>query len=62
MNIEITIRTGKRNVSDTGTVKWSKEKIDRQLVTYRVSHEGAIREALLQVERRLRQQLMTPSQ
>ena len=58
MDMEISIRTGKRRRHNSGTVKWNGQKDDSHLVTYGVGDEiGAIREALFQVERMLRDSL-----
>ena len=57
MDIEIHIRTGKRRRLDSGTVKWESYKDASHLVTYGVDELGAVREALFQVERMLRDSL-----
>ena len=57
MDIEIHIRTGKRRRLDSGTVKWDNYRDDSHLVTYTVDEIGAVREALYQVERMLRDSL-----
>jgi hypothetical protein len=57
MDIEIQIRTGKRRRLDSGTVKWEGYKDASHLVTYSVDEIGAVREALFQVERMLRESM-----
>jgi len=57
MDIEIHIRTGKRSRLVSGTVNWENYKDDSHLVTYTVDEIGAVREALYQVERMLRDSL-----
>ena len=58
MNIEIHIRTGHRTHRDDGTVIWDKYDDSTALVTYLSDDAGAIREALWQVERLLKQMLV----
>lgn len=57
MDIEINIRTGSRRRLETGTVKWDGYRDASHLVTYSVDEKGAMREALFQVERMLRESL-----
>jgi hypothetical protein len=47
-DIEITIRTGKRSVSDAGNVTWQGEKHSVHLTIYQNDKIGAIKEALYQ--------------
>jgi len=54
MDIEISIRTGNRKRLESGTVKWESYQDSSHLVTYSADERGAVREALFQVERMLR--------
>ncbi|MDQ5882148.1 MAG: hypothetical protein QG616_1980 [Pseudomonadota bacterium] len=56
-DIEINIRTGSRRRLDNGTIKWDAYRDDSHLITYGLDTKAAIREALFQVERMLREAL-----
>ena len=57
MDIELNIRTGTRKRLKSGTVKWEDYRDASHLVTYLVDDASAVREALFQVERLLRDSL-----
>ena len=57
MDIELHIRTGNRKRLESGTVKWDNYRDSSHLVTYLVDDASAVREALFQVERLLRDSL-----
>ena len=55
MDIEITVRCGKRTVSDTGAVKWKDDRCAQHLITYHVNLAGAVEESVEQLRRLLRE-------
>ena len=54
MDIEVTIRVGEMDVSETGQVTWDNPTTERILVTWFDSQHNAIQEALRQTEKQMK--------
>ena len=54
MDIEVTIRVGEMDVSETGKVTWDNAKTERVLVTWFEDQESAIKEALYWTKKQMK--------